>query len=123
MVKRGWSAVYEPAETAPDAPVFVCAHGAGGNKDDRSMFRLAEVLRSRGLGVVRFNFLYREKKVGRPDPMPRLEACFAAVVARVREELNPKTLVIGGRSMGGRAASMMVAKKFARNRIGGSNDF
>ncbi|MEO5590354.1 MAG: alpha/beta family hydrolase, partial [Gemmatimonadaceae bacterium] len=49
---------------------------------------------------------------GRPDPMPRLEECFAAVVARARDELNPRILIIGGRSMGGRAASMMVAKSF-----------
>ena len=80
--------------------------------DDRSMLQLAKVLRSRGLSVVRFNFFYREKKSGRPDPMPRLEACFSAVVARARAELEPKTLIIGGRSMGGRAASMMAAKGF-----------
>ncbi len=76
------------------------------------MLQLSETLRSRGLSVVRFNFLYREKKSGRPDPMPRLEECFAAVVVRARHELWPKTLIIGGRSMGGRAASMMAAKKF-----------
>ena len=106
------SAVFEPAESGTDSPVFVCAHGAGGHMDDRSMLQLAKVLRSRGLSVVRFNFFYREKKSGRPDPMPRLEACFSAVVARARAELEPKTLIIGGRSMGGRAASMMAAKGF-----------
>ncbi len=95
-----------------DAPVFVCAHGAGGNKDDRGLVSLAKVLRARGLSVVRFNFLYREKKSGRPDPMPRLEQCFAAVVERTREEVHPKTLIVGGRSMGGRAASMMAAENF-----------
>jgi predicted alpha/beta-hydrolase family hydrolase len=106
------SAVFEPAESGADAPVFVCAHGAGGSKDDRGVVNLSKVLRARGLSVVRFNFLYREKKSGRPDPMPRLEECFAAVVERTREELHPKTLIIGGRSMGGRAASMMAAENF-----------
>lgn len=105
------SAVFEPAGS-PGAPIFVCAHGAGGNMDDRSILKLAAELRSRGLGIVRFNFLYREKKSGRPDPMPKLEACFAAVVARAREELEPTELIIGGRSMGGRAASMMAANQF-----------
>jgi len=76
------------------------------------MLRLTEVLNSQGLDVVRFNFLYREKGSGRPDPMPRLEKCFSAVVARSREEINPGTLIIGGRSMGGRAASMMAAEGF-----------
>lgn len=106
------SAVFEPTESGTDAPLFVCAHGAGGRIDDRSMVQLSLVLRSRGLSTVRFNFLYREKKSGRPDPMPRLEECFSAVVARARQEVNPGTLIIGGRSMGGRAASMMAAKGF-----------
>src|SRR5665811_1747698 len=78
------SAVFEPAINSPDAPVFVCAHGAGGNMDDRSMVKLARVLCERGSSVVRFNFLYRERKSGRPDQMPRLEKCFSAVVERVR---------------------------------------
>lgn len=103
------SAVFEPAETGEQGLVFVCAHGAGGNMDDRAMQQMAKALRSRGFGVVRFNFLYKEKGSGRPDPMPRLKECFTAVVARVREELQPKTLIIGGRSMGGRAASMLAA--------------
>lgn len=106
------TATFDPAENSADSPVFVCAHGAGGNMDDRSMLALSKVLRSRGLGVVRFNFLYREKKSGRPDPMPKLEKCFAAVVERSRAELNPKTLIIGGRSMGGRAGSMLASKGF-----------
>ena len=106
------SAVFEAADDSGRAPVFVCAHGAGGNKDDRGLVSLSKVLRARGLSVVRFNFLYREKKSGRPDPMPRLEECFAAVVERTREEVHPKTLIIGGRSMGGRAASMMAAENF-----------
>jgi uncharacterized protein len=105
-------AVFEPAEPADEGVVFVCAHGAGGNMDDRGMLSTAKALRSRGIGVVRFNFLYKEKGSGRPDPMPRLKECVAAVVARTRDELHPKTLIIGGRSMGGRAASMLAADGF-----------
>jgi predicted alpha/beta-hydrolase family hydrolase len=44
--------------------------------------------------------------------MPSLKKCMAAVVARAREELNPRVLIIGGRSMGGRAASMLAADGF-----------
>jgi predicted alpha/beta-hydrolase family hydrolase len=62
--------------------------------------------------VVRFNFLYKEKGSGRPDPMPKLMDTVAAVVARTRTELEPRTLIIGGRSMGGRAASMLAADGF-----------
>ena len=107
------TAVFEPATSGEQGIVFVCAHGAGGNMDDRGILQTANTLRSRGLGVVRFNFLYKEKKAGRPDPMPRLKECITAVVSRVREEIEPKTLIIGGRSMGGRAASMLAADGFA----------
>ena len=107
------SAVFESATGgAEQGVVFVCAHGAGGNLNDRGILQTANALRERGLGVVRFNFLYKEKKSGRPDPMPRLKDCFSAVVARARQELKPKTLIIGGRSMGGRAASMLAAEGF-----------
>jgi predicted alpha/beta-hydrolase family hydrolase len=106
------TAVFEPA-TGSSGEVFVCAHGAGGHKDDPGMRALAGELRARGLDVIRFNFLYREKGSGRPDPMPRLQACIAAVVARARAELEPDRLLIGGRSMGGRAASMLAAEGFA----------
>jgi predicted alpha/beta-hydrolase family hydrolase len=92
--------------------VLILAHGAGGNMNDGSMSKTAKCLNARGLNVVRFNFLYKEKKSGRPDPMPKLESCFAAVVDHTRSAIDPKKVVIGGRSMGGRAASMMAAERF-----------
>ena len=107
------SAVFEPAEPGPARAAFVCAHGAGGHRADRGMERLAQTLRGRRFDVVRFNFLYREKRSARPDAMPRLEQCMEAVAARARAELGPKRLVLGGRSMGGRAASMLAAGGFA----------
>jgi predicted alpha/beta-hydrolase family hydrolase len=110
---------YEPAtdgESEGVGPasgvVFVCAHGAGGHRDDASMRALAQALRARGIGVVRFNFPYREKGSRRIDPMPRLQACVRAVAERARE-LEPRLLLLGGRSMGGRAASMLVADGYA----------
>jgi predicted alpha/beta-hydrolase family hydrolase len=82
---------------------------------DRGMLATANALREEGIGVVRFNFLYKEKKSGRPDPMPKLMETVAAVVTRTRDELHPSKLVIGGRSMGGRAASMLAADGFSAN--------
>ncbi len=105
-------AVYTRAPNAIDDLVFVGAHGAGGRMNDRSMIGLARSLGERGISMIRFNFLYREKGSGSPDRMPKLEKCFEAVVARTRAELKPSRLIIGGRSMGGRAASTMAAKKF-----------
>jgi predicted alpha/beta-hydrolase family hydrolase len=91
--------------------VFVCAHGAGGHKDDRGMLGLAATLEPRGFEVVRFNFPYREKRSPRPDPMPTLKSCISEVAARSRR--TGASLYIGGRSMGGRAASMLAADGFA----------
>jgi uncharacterized protein len=107
------TAVFEPALHADADTLFVCAHGAGGHKDDRGMLALAEQLRGRGMHVVRFNFLYREQGSSRPDAMPRLKQCIVEVVARARREIRSKRLIIGGRSMGGRAASMLAAEGFA----------
>jgi predicted alpha/beta-hydrolase family hydrolase len=105
------SAIFEAAD-GQEIATFVCAHGAGGNMLDRSMSGMAKALRARGISMVRFNFLYKERKSGRPDPMPKLEECFAAVVEHTRSEVDPEKLIIGGRSMGGRAASMMAARDF-----------
>lgn len=111
--KEETSAIFDPASAGNDTGVvFVCAHGAGGSMQDRGMAQTADTLRTKGLGVVRFNFLYKERKSKRPDPMPRLKECVTAVVSRARAELAPRTLVIGGRSMGGRAASMLAAEGF-----------
>src|SRR3989441_5889559 len=101
------TAIFEPAAPRDGQAVFVCAHGAGGHREDRGMVHLAAVLRPRGFGLVRFNFLYRENGSGRPDPMPRLKRCLSAVVSRTRKELGPRRLIIGGRPVGGRAASML----------------
>jgi predicted alpha/beta-hydrolase family hydrolase len=106
------TAEIDRAATGSASAVFVCAHGAGGNMSDRGLLATAKVLREQGMDVVRFNFLYKEKRIGRPDPMPVLKKTIQAVVAQVRDMLHPRVLIIGGRSMGGRAASMLAADGF-----------
>ena len=107
------AAVFEAASTGSKGRLFVCAHGAGGHMADRGMLALSELFRGRGTDVVRFNFLYREKGSRAPDAMPRLKECISAVVSRAHQEVQPGRLLIGGRSMGGRAASMLAADGFA----------
>lgn len=107
------AAVLDPAADGGTRGVFVFAHGAGGHRDDRGMLALRDALVERGISTVRFNFPYRERGSGRPDPMPLLQDTVSAVVARTRAELRPERLLIGGRSMGGRAASMLAAEGFA----------
>jgi predicted alpha/beta-hydrolase family hydrolase len=112
-VQIGGDEITAEHDSADSSIVFVCAHGAGGHMGDRGALAVSEVMRARGVDVVRFNFPYKEKRSGRPDPMPLLKKTIEAVVARVRDELRPGVLIIGGRSMGGRAASMLAADGFA----------
>jgi len=104
--------IVESASEGTDQAIFVCAHGAGGHMADRGMTQAAQALRGAGFGVVRFNFPYREKGSTRPDPMPVLKDSIAQVATEVRRQVNPRRLVLGGRSMGGRAASMLAADGF-----------
>ena len=105
-------AVFEPASRTPAGALFVCAHGAGGDMNDPDMLAVSAELRGRGLDVVRFNFLYRERPAGPPFAMPRLKQCFAAVAQHVRAARNPARLLLGGRSLGGRVATMLAADAF-----------
>src|SRR5687768_4040912 len=76
------------------------------------MTALAQALRVAGFDVVRFDFPYRERGSKMPDPMPVLKDSIVRVVEEVRTQLHPRRLIIGGRSMGGRAASMLAAEGF-----------
>lgn len=94
----------------PDtAPVTVAlAHGAGAAMDSAFMQAFAEGLAARGLKCVRFEFPYMaERRVdGRkrpPNRAPVLIETWRAVIAH----LGTERLVIGGKSMGGRIASMV----------------
>src|SRR6478672_7913120 len=107
------TALLDPAAGGPASPAFLFAHGAGGNVADRGMRALTGALCGMGMHVVRFNFPYAERNSRRPDPMPLLTDCIAAVAARARREIDAKRWILGGRSMGGRAASMLVADGYA----------
>ena len=74
------------------------------------MLRLAAALEPLGLDVARFNFPYRVAGSKRIDHMPVLKDAFVAAVAALRRKNQP--LLIGGRSMGGRVASMLAAEGF-----------
>jgi uncharacterized protein len=107
------SAVFEAGEGRAGDSLLVLAHGAGGYMSDRAMLGVTGQLRARGIAVVRFDFLYRRNGLARPDPMPRLTECVSAVADYARTLIAPRRLILGGRSMGGRAASMLVADGYA----------
>src|SRR5687768_10054548 len=62
-----------------------------------------------GLLTVKFDFEYMEQKRKAPDPQPRLEARFRAVISEVAAAHGPRRMIIGGKSMGGRVASYVAA--------------
>jgi len=74
------------------------------------MLALSNMLSTLGLDVVRFDFPYRERGSRRPDPMPVL---MRSIVSQVERLEGRNRVLLGGRSMGGRAASMLAAEGFA----------
>lgn len=100
-----------------DAPVrIILAHGAGAAMDTPFMTFFADGLAARGHGVVRFEFPYmarRRAEGGRrpPDRAPVLLDTWRAAIAEVRRRFAPARLVIGGKSMGGRMASLIAVEQ------------
>jgi uncharacterized protein len=88
----------------------ILGHGAGADQSSDFMTRFATGLAARGINVVTFNFLYTEQGRRVPDANKALEACFRAVIEAVRDKkIGRGTLIIGGKSMGGRIASQVAA--------------
>ena len=105
-----------PIETLHDGPALahsklILAHGAGQGMDSPFMQHIAHAIGAGGIQVVRFNFPYMVKRLesGRqrpPDREPVLQAHWRAVIEQIRSS-HPGPLVIGGKSMGGRIASLI----------------
>ena len=93
---------------ADAAATLVVAHGAGAAMDSDFMEQMAQNIAQKGIRVVRFEFPYMHKRrlegsKKPPDRMPILEQTWKDVIAAV----GGKHLFIGGKSMGGRVASMI----------------
>jgi predicted alpha/beta-hydrolase family hydrolase len=88
-------------------------HGAGANQLSGFMRMFARGLAARGLDVMTFNFIYMEQGRSVPDQKPKLESCFRAVIETIAKQrkLKANRLVVGGKSMGGRIASQVVAAR------------
>ncbi|MCX5966872.1 MAG: alpha/beta hydrolase [Cyanobacteria bacterium] len=97
-----------------DAPATVLlAHGAGAPMDSSFIASIADGLAEKGWRVVRFEFPYmaRMRETGRrqgPDRMPVLQETFREQVRLERGEWPERPLFIGGKSMGGRVASLLI---------------
>jgi len=91
--------------------MLLLAHGAGAAMDSDFMTAMAERLAARGVAVARFEFPYMARRRAEgskrpPDRMPVLLSAFAEAARDARGRFPGLPLVIGGKSMGGRAAAM-----------------
>ena len=101
---------YPAAQRNRSGVTMILGHGAGAGQTSGFMTKFATELAARGMNVVMFNFLYAELGRRVPGANKTLEACFRAVIETVREKkIGLCTLVIGGKSMGGRIASQIAA--------------
>jgi predicted alpha/beta-hydrolase family hydrolase len=92
-----------------DAPTtLLLAHGAGAAMDSPAMQSIALALAAAGLRVARFEFAYMAgRREGRRAPPPKAETLKGEYRAAVEALAAPGKLVIGGKSMGGRVASLV----------------
>ncbi|MEO6395062.1 MAG: alpha/beta family hydrolase, partial [Devosia sp.] len=100
---------------------LMLAHGAGAPMDSASMNATAKVLAAAGFRVARFEFGYMAaRRRGERKPPPKAEKVMPEYVAAI-DDLGPTNgaLLIGGKSMGGRVASMIADGEFAAKRITG----
>ncbi len=105
-----------------DARVTIMlAHGAGAPMDSASMNAAAKALAGAGFRIARFEFAYMAaRRHGERKPPPKAEKTMPEYVAAI-DDLGPTNgpLIIGGKSMGGRVASMIADAEFAAHRIAG----
>jgi predicted alpha/beta-hydrolase family hydrolase len=103
------------------AATLILAHGAGAPMDSASMTAAAKALAAEGVRVVRFEFGYMAaRRHGVRKPPPKAEKGmpeYLEAVAALGAVRGP--LFIGGKSMGGRVASMVADEMFVAGRIAG----
>ena len=96
----------------PDKPIanLIFAHGAGAGQNSEFMQSMALAIAELGVRVIRFNFCYMQiaehtHTRRSPERVPKLMDYYQQVIEQVA---YPEPLFIGGKSMGGRVASMIL---------------
>ncbi len=100
---------FDVLRTGPQSPVLILAHGAGAPMDSEFMERIAELLAERNVGVARFEFPYMaQRRTGGSKRPPDRQPVLLDYWRQVLEQFSRDELVfIGGKSMGGRMASLI----------------
>jgi uncharacterized protein len=103
---------------------LILAHGAGATMTSPFLETMARLLAERGIEVSRFEFDYMaaRRQGGKRRPPPRAEMLkgeYINAVAAIRRQVPGKRLFIGGKSMGGRVASLVADELAAAGDISG----
>ncbi len=110
-------------ELGPEAAraTILFAHGAGAPMDSAAMTAIANALAEQGLRVFRFEFSYMaaRRTEGTRKPPPRAEKLNSEYLAAIDALDVDGPLIIGGKSMGGRVASMIADELFDADRVTG----
>ena len=90
----------------------ILAHGAGNDMNHPLITSVANGLAEAGHVTLRFNFLYRERGLERPDSLEVLFRAWEGAYRFLHEHPRcpPRVLVAAGKSLGGRVAAQMVAE-------------
>ena len=98
---------------------FLCAHGAGAAMTSPFLEAVANLLAERAIATIRFEFAYMAARRvgGGRKPPPRAERLMDEYRAAVAAVPKGAPLLIGGKSMGGRVASLVADELHAAGRI------
>lgn len=90
----------------------ILAHGAGNDMNHPLITSVANGLAEAGHVTLRFNFLYRDRGLERPDSLEVLFRAWEGAYRFLHEHPScpPRVLVAAGKSLGGRVAAQMVAE-------------
>ena len=88
---------------------IVVAHGAGAGMDHPFLVGFCRAMADEGIGAARFNFHYMNAGRRSPDPEGSLRAAWNEAFDGVTAMAGGRPVLVGGKSLGGRIASMCVA--------------
>lgn len=111
-----------------EGPVLILAHGSGAPMDSGPMERLAHALAEAGFRVRRFEFPFmRERRAGGkrrpPDRQPVLLEAWQQAIETVRANESLQEVWVGGRSLGGRMASLLLTPEYRVKEAAGALAF
>jgi hypothetical protein len=110
-IGTGTAGAVSTAWLAPTGAVaaVVLGHGAGAGMDSPFLAGFCRAIADHGIATFRFNFPYMERGRGSPDTEAVLRQAWLAAFEAGRERSGGLPVLAGGKSLGGRLASMVVA--------------